>query len=273
MIGILYFDDRDVQTDFGLIVTEFSGWPGMLGSAQRDVPLIDGPEMSGAIFDPRLVRRRSATATVKGVISGASVAAALTYLDNLRNLVLTAGEIPVRSAYAPTRQCIAACTGFDGNPQVAGSLDGKAEIALTFVVRSGTAEAVTPDGYALSTVAVAMPIGTAPSKPVIVVHGNGATLTNPVVTIRDSSGAVVQTMGFTVVLGATQELWIDCARTTLSFITAGAVTDAMNVWTSGDFPQVRPYDGNIETAAYPTIALSASAGTPVGTITYTRQYV
>lgn len=270
----LFLNDRDVETDFSFYVSTLAGWPGNLARAPRTVPLLTGPEMSGAIVDPRLITRSAATATASGMVLTANETDARDTLDRLREL-LNVGEVAVRTLYAPDRQCLAICSGFDGSAHVPEVLDGDVNLSLTFVVPSGVAERRAPDGYALSTSAVACPTGTAESYPVIVVHGNGSSLTNPVLQIRNAGGVVVMAMGFTVVLGSTAALRIDCARASASIITAGVVSDALaaGYWTSGDFPVLRPYDATVADARYPTIELSVSGGTPVGCITYTRRYV
>jgi hypothetical protein len=273
--GLLYLNDRDAYTDFGFVLAEFSGWPGTLSASPLDVPLLDGPEIQGAIIDPRLIRRRPGTGRIVGTIRLASTAAALAALDSLRGLVYSGVELAVRSIYAPDRQCFAVCTDFNGGLEVAGSIDGNVVVAMTFSVRNGLAERIVPDGYALSTTRVACPQWTAESRPVIVVHGGGAALTNPVVTMRSAGGDPVQSVGFTVSLGANDALRIDCARGLVSKIASGTVSDALaaGYWTSGDFGLVfRPMiDGNPEVGAYPSLELSASSGTPVGRVTYTRR--
>lgn len=275
MIGTLFVNDRDIESDFSFVVTDLAGFPGMLSGAPRDVPLLDGIEMQGAILDPRLLRRKPGSAMVKGIITTASVSTALTALDALRNLVLSGGEVAIRSSYATDRQCLAVCTQFDGVAYQTQAINGLVAVTMTFSVAEGVAVRLQPDGYALTTTRVACPIGTAESRPVILVHGGGAAMTNPVITIRNAAGDSVQTAGFTVSLGANDALRIDCARGSVSKIAAGVITDglAASYWTSGDYVLVlRPADGWVESAVYPSVELSSSTGTPVGEISYSRRY-
>lgn len=272
--ALLFFNDRDVLTDFSLAITELTGWPGMIGSASRELALLDGPEMQGALLDPRLLRRLPGKAVVRGLISTATPALAMAALDALRGLVMSGGEIAVRTGYATDRYCLAVCESFDGNSFVGEDLNGRVAVSMSFSVKDGVALRLVPDGYALTTSRVACPIGTAESRPVITMHGGGAAATNLVVTVRNAAGDPVQTMGFTVSLGTTAALRIDSARASVSLITAGVVTDALaaGLWTSGDFPILRPYDGNPELAAYPSVEVSSSTGIPQGDISYTRRY-
>lgn len=271
--GVLFLNDRDIETDFLVTVSSLVGFPGILASAPRDVSLIDGPEMPGALLDPLQIRRRAGTATVRGIINAASVSAAMTALDALRGTLL-GGEVAVRTGYASDRQCLATCERVDGEPYQGELLNGRVAVTLSFSIKDGVAERLAPDGYALSTSRVACPIWTAEVKPVIVVHGGGAALTNPVITVRNAAGDVVQTAGFTVSLGSNDALRLDCARALVSKIASGVVTDALaaGYWTSGDYVLLlRPYDGFPEIGAYPSVELSSSTGTPTGLITYTRR--
>lgn len=155
-----------------------------------------------------------------------------------------------------------------------GALFGvSADVVLEFALALPVRVRREPDGYALSSVRTPCPIGTAPSAPVLIVHGGGASLTNPTVTVRNAAGDVVQTMGFTVTLGATEYLRIDSARGFVTRVAAGAPTDGASTYASGDFPLLRPSDAWAAFSAWPTIELGAASGTPLGTILYSRHYL
>lgn len=273
--GLLFVNDRDLYADFSFVVTDqLAGFPGMIGSASRDVQLSDGPEMQGAILDPRLIRRTPGKATVRGYLSTTTPALALAALDALRGLVMSGGEVAVRTGYATDRFCYAVCDSFDGSSYVGEDLNGRVSVAMSFVVKDGVALRLQPDGYALTTGRTPCPIGTAESYPVITVHGGGAALANPVITVRNAAGDVVQTMGFTVSLGANDELLVDCARGLyVTRLTVGVPSDAASTWSSGDVPVLRPYDGFPENGIYPSVELSSSAGVAQGDITYTRRWI
>jgi phage-related protein len=273
-VGALFINDRDVEADFAFYVSGLAGWPGNLASAPRDVPLSEGPEMQGALLDPRLIRRKPGTATVTGFILTPTAALAQVALDALRGLVYAGGEVEVRTFYSPDRYCKAICTGFDGTAHQPEILDGNVNVALSFAVKNGVAVRSVPDGFALTTGRTSVPIGTAESRPVITVHGGGAALTNPTITIRNAAGDVVQSASFTVALGANDVLRVDCARCTVSKIASGVVTDGLSLWTGGDYGLVlRPYDGWVESGVFPTVELSASGGVAQGLISYSRRWV
>lgn len=271
--GIIWIADRDVAVDFSLAITATAGWPGSLGGAKRTAPILTGPEMNGGLYDPRLIVRQPATATISGIILGSSVADALARHDALANL-LGQGEVMVRGVYAPDRYCLALCIDPTGGPHNPQSLDGTVDVVFTFTVKDGLAWRTVPDGVALSTARAVCPIGTAESYPTIIIHGGGATFSNPVITVRNAAGRVVQTHSFTISGGADDALIIDSTRSRITKSAAGTLTDG---WAycppgSGDFILLRPADGNMESAAYPTIELSSATGTIVGTATWQRRY-
>jgi phage-related protein len=275
--GIAYLNDRDVETDFSFHVMAMQGWPGNLGSAPRDVALLEGPEMSGGLIDPRLLRQRAGRATLVGRVDTSTVAGTLAAIDALR-AVLSEGEIRVRTAFAPDRYCLATLETHDGDLYIAEMLNGQARVTLTFTVKDGVAWRNVPDGYGLSTARVTTPIGTWKTYPDILIHGGGGTLANPTVKVRNSAGDIVQTMGFSTatlgggVLGASDFLFIDCSRATVTKSLAGVQSDAISLWNAGDFPVLKPSDGWVEIAAYPSMELSATAGTPQGFVSYRRRY-
>ena len=270
--GIVWIDGRDLATDFAFAVTGFGGWPGILASAPRTVPLLSGPETHGAILDPRLIVRQSGKGALSGIILGTSLSDGLAKLDALKGLC-SQGEVAVRFSYAPDRYCLAILDSNDGVGFVPQSIDGVIAVSLSFLVKDGVAYRTNWDGYTLSTTRVACPIGTAVSYPVVTVHGGGVAFTNPVVTVRNAAGDVVQTHGFTFSGGADDALIIDAARSRISKSAAGTITAGESYWTSGDYVLLRPCDGWPESAAYPTVEVSSATGTAQGHIVYQRRYV
>ena len=271
--GILWINGRDLATDFSFAATATAGWPGNLSAAKRTAPVLSGPEMQGGIYDPRLIARQAAQASLSGIIMGSSLADALTKSDALRGLVMQV-EVTLRTGYATDRYCLALCTDYAGVPFNPGVLDGVVSVAMTFTVKDGLAWRTVPDGVSLSTARATCPIGTAESYPVITIHGGGATVSNPVVTLRNAGGDVVQTHSFTISGGADDALIIDSARSRITKSAAGTLTDGWTYCTpgSGDFVLLRPADGNPELAAYPTVELSSATGTMVGSIAYSRRF-
>ena len=103
-----------------------------------------------------------------------------------------------------------------------------------------------------------VPLGTAPSSPIIRIMGSA---TDPSVTYRDAGGAAVRTMGFTVTLASTDYLDIDMRRGRIQKVASGVATNGIALLTSGQFPwALDPQDGERETAAWPTLEVSTGTG-------------
>jgi hypothetical protein len=278
--GTLFINNRDIETDFGIVVTGMNGFPGAMSMAPRDVPLVTGPEMPGGMLDPKLVRRQSLTSSSKtpaeidGMIDVATIGAANALLDNLKN-TLGDGEVQIITAYAPDRYCMAIVETFDGQPYQKDFLNGVVTIQMIFTVKDGLAFRLNPDGYALSTARAYCPIGTAPCKPVINLStgGSATSVVNPVINILNAAGDVVQSIGLTGTI-AQNDFWrIDCELAQISkSISGAALVDGGALLTSGDYLVLRPADAWYETASWASIQLTASSGAPVGDVTYTRAY-
>lgn len=229
-----------------------------------------GPIWAG---EPTLAQQR--TLIVGGRIVSTSNALLLAAIDNMK-AVCQDGAVRLRFADRPTQEYRdARCKSFPDtrNPNVLGGLS--TDLAIQFELATPQRFDVNALGYALSTSRLSCPLGTAPSKPVIVLStgGSATAVVNPVITIRDAGGNVVQTMGFTGSI-AQNDFWrIDAFRAQVTKSVAGTTSDGASLWTSGDYPVLRPADGWFESSAWSTIELSSSSGTAVGTITYTRQWL
>lgn len=243
------FTDAPVLAD-PMVITQ--GWPGPLWAGE-----------------PTLAQVR--TVLVNGKVIAASNAALLAAVDNLRALCED-GAVRLRFADRPTQEYRdARCKEFSDSRR--DLLLGLAtELAIAFELANPQRFDMHPIGLGLSTSRIACPLGTAPSYPVILISGAGAAVTNPTITYRNAAGLVVQTMGFTGTIGANDFWRVDTTRAMITKSLAGTASDGISLWTGGDFPVLRPADAWFETTAWPTLELSASAGTPVGTVVYARQY-
>lgn len=262
-IGSVFINDRDLEADFLLYASALSGWPGNLSATQRDAPLSEGPQMQGGTLDPRMIRRKPATATITGIMVQPTADAARIALDNLRALLWSGAEVMVRTFYAPDRYCVATCLSLEGVAHIPEVLDGSVDVQMTFQVKNGVAFRLQPDGYALSATPTPCPIGSAESRPVILIHGGGAPIANPAIIVRNAANDIVQEMRFTGTLAAAEALRIDTARASVSKISQGLPSDALAAgwWPpgSGDFPLLRPFDGAVEAGQFPSVAVISSS--------------
>lgn len=105
-----------------------------------------------------------------------------------------------------------------------------------------------------------IPLGTAPSSPIINVMGSA---TNPVVTYRDGWGNAVWTITATITLAATNDwLSFNCQTGRVTKYVSGTATSVYDVITAGqtDFPRpFDPQDGDVTTSQQPTIETSAGS--------------
>jgi hypothetical protein len=141
-------------------------------------------------------------------------------------------------------------------------------------------EAVDGLWYATSTTtatftggAASTALGTAISYPVVRVTG---ALTNPTITVKDSSGATVATMGLTVVLAnAAHYVEIDMTPATGRTIVkhTGSLSTAEDLLTSGDFFGFDPANADTVTPTWGTIEVAVTAGSvSAATAIYRKAY-
>ncbi len=210
--------------------------------------------------------------TIAGSVRAASSSALLTAIDALKQIA-TQGAVRIRFADHADRE-FRDCRLVDFSaPSPAAVLSNLgANLSITFEDLDPLAYDLNQQGIPLSTGRAALPIGTAPSFPILVIHGGGASLSGITATYRDAVGVARQSMGFTLSLGANDYLIVDCLRARVIVSTAGVQADSLASWTSGDFFVIRSADGSSELGQYPTIELTGT-GTPMGTIYYSRAWL
>lgn len=136
-------------------------------------------------------------------------------------------------------------------------------------------EDLEPYTRALSAMPVACPVGNAITQPVMHVRGSATPVTGLVVTVRDHRGEPVSTLALTPPTGisglaANDTLVIDTAAQSIDRYVSGVLqtgTGRGEAWlTSGTFPLLSPEDAAPEREAWPTVDVTASAGTPTGVL-------
>lgn len=213
--------------------------------------------------------------TPSGFVSAASASALKSAIDNLKALCYS-GAVRLRfpdRTDQEFRDC--RCAGFEVTPRAALMANLGADVSMTFDVADPIRYDINPLGYALSTSRTSLPMGTAPCGNVmIVLHGGGASLTNPTVTLKNAAGDTLGTIGLTASIGANDYALLDVSRVMLTKSVAGTTSDGLSWWTSGDLGLVfRPADGWYEASAWPTVTLSSTGGTAQGLISYSRGWL
>lgn len=217
---------------------------------------------------------------VGGNVKASTAALYRAAIDQIKGIA-TQGAVRVRFA-DHTDQEFRDCrlVDFKAVPRAALLSNLAGDVVMTFEAADPLRYDVNPQGIPLSTSRAALPVGTAPSFPLIRIHGGGATVTGPIVaTMRNAAGDSVQTFTISTtslsggVLGANDYIDVDCARIRMLKSIGGTQTDATALWSSGDFFVIRPADASWELLEYPTLELSAAAGSPVGVCTYARAWL
>lgn len=211
--------------------------------------------------------------TIAGHVAGASASVYRGYVESLKALA-TLGAVRLRfSDHSDQEYRDARLVSFEAAPRAAILSNLAGDVTFTFEVADPFRYDVQPQCIPLTTNRASCPMGTAPVLPVIVAHGTGASLTNLVVTVRNASGDVVQTMTFTNTVGANDFRIIDSVKTAVTKSVAGTQSDALSEWTAGDFPVLRTADGGYEQSAWPTVELSSTTGAAAGVLTYSRAWL
>jgi len=206
---------------------------------------------------------------IVGTVTGATKAAMLTSLRQLKGWAVRAVALKLLALDANTFVEVDQV----GAPVVHFSPNGvhpAARVTLTFQAlkpywQSTSLSAVTFTGSATD-----MPIGEAPSRPVIRLTG---AYTNPTVTYKNSAGSTVGSFTLTVTLAnAAHYVEIDCARRTIVHNT-GSDADGIALLTAGDFIALDPADADTLTPDWGTLAYTVTAGTvSSATATYRANY-
>jgi hypothetical protein len=211
---------------------------------------------------PESVKVASKTIDIVGFLVGTSRADFLTKLDVLKALLI--GPLVVTRAEDPTREYRARLLSVTMTEVGPVFLQTKQELLLSLWCDDPYAYDAS-DQTVSFTAATDVPLGTAPSAGVIVITGAAA---NPVITLKDPSGTVLETMGFTRTLGSGDTLTIDLDRFLVTRTVSGVDTDDIAALSSGSFFNFDPRLADAYASDWPTLEVSAGSGV----LTYRRAY-
>lgn len=114
-----------------------------------------------------------------------------------------------------------------------------------------------PTSRVLGATRATLPLGTAPSSPVIRLIGAATT---PVLTYRDAGGASTRTLSMGT-LNANEWYDIDTRQGTLTKYVSGTASESLGAISAGDFPwALDPQDGDWTTSQWPTLEVSSGTG-------------
>lgn len=223
----------------------------------------------GAFSERRLTLRGAM------ITSANTVQARVTAEDTLRDLLGTGLLMVQVDDDATPKRVIDAY--LDGDPvfeRVAHPMLGvKSNVTVPLLCPDGDWRAVAGSAVAMPTANTryAIPLGTAPSAPVVRVMGSA---TGPQVIIRSTSGSVVVQVTFsTLTLGANDWLDIDCQRGTIEKVVSGTRSSAIGTLNAADAPHfpfnLDPAWGDYTNSQWPTAEVSTTGGAE---ILYTKRY-
>lgn len=256
MSTAVWIDGLDATAVYGLRVSDSSGARDLPSTRLDTVAIPDTPGVS-LLADPVIEAR---PITVTGALQGATAADVRLKRDRLL-AILRRGTLRLRMADAPSREItvhiVSAKITSSGAQQLARTLP----ITIETIALSPFWRDTTPTTVALSTSPAALPLGTAPSLPVITIPAPGVVV---VLTLRTTLGAPVTELQLAG-LQPGVPLTIDCAART---IRQGAISQIATL-IRGDFPVLDVVrQGDFAAAAWPTLALAHG----VGSVTYRRAW-
>jgi hypothetical protein len=263
----LYVNDVDLET-LGFTCEEVLG---LDDAPDMDLPTAAVSGLAGSLM---MAARQAKVAERQITVTGNLIRTSTTALDaaltQLKGL-LSGGLLELRSVRNASRVAVGYRVGIVESPYKAMYRRVATKITLRFQC---------PDAYLydrsaitagpITTTAVAVPLGTAPVKPRLLLMGAGASAS---VTYRDAGGVVRAVMGFTLSPshGATDFLDIDTDNGVILNSASGTVTDGYAKWTtkSDGLIVLDPADGDPVNGISPT--LETTAGTLLAL--YPRTYV
>jgi hypothetical protein len=259
-------DAIDPSALHGLVVESVVGWRSDPPRQRQGVTV---PGVPGQIVRGQLPEIPPRRLVVRGVVFSTSGASAQQNVEQIqalcrfgsaeRTLILTVMD-------RVGQQIIVTCDAFEVGAPAAQFVARELPVEITFT-------AWDPFWYDAADTTVpniggqqALPQGTAPTWPLIVL---GNTWTNPVLTLRDSAGVTVATLGFTVAFGPGSSFEIDMAKKTVRL---GGVNNIHTI-TSGNFFEVDVnVIGNFRSSQWPSIQVSGAGGGATGWAQYKKAW-
>jgi hypothetical protein len=255
-VTALWIDGVDARAAYGLQLSVSDGARDLPARrlATLTVPQVPGLAM---LAEPQIDAR---TLSLAGFLQGTTAIDVRGKRDRLL-AVLRRGRVTLRLADEPTREIPVEITTSRVTAGGAMMLARTLPIQIEAVALSPWWRDTTESTVSLSTTPAAIPLGTAPSLPVLTCSAPGAVLT---VTLRDTLGAVVTTLAMAG-LEPDVPVVIDCAARTIR----QGIASALHTLLSGDFPVLDVVSqGDFAAGAWPT--LQVSQGTAV--CTYRRAW-
>lgn len=232
------------------------------------------PGRAGAVLLSPTPQVDGRVLTIPGALVATSLATFRSNFDKLK-YKLDFEPLAIVLADDQTRQVNGRLSRITISPQPARQfLIPAVEMDLEFLCERPYLETVSQSSVAFNT-ATAMPLGTALVRPLIRLAASGSTMSNPVVTYKDSGGATKGTLDLTGAnILAGDKIEIDCEALTIIKTVSGVASDASNLLVGGDFFALDPRHGDFLTSTWPTLQKSnTGAGTLTATALFNKRWL
>jgi len=260
--GMLYLNRYDVESiGFSLMETPD------LGGVRGSFPTVDIPGRIGAALGSYDMTIAPRTVTIRGLVgsSNAAYTTVMALLDAIKS-ICGQGLVEITHAYDVTRSWYGYLQDSSMMQAAVPTVtDGFAVITLDFLCPDPLAYTLADGGspIAFGLTRVAMPIGTAPVAPrTLITNTTPATISSRIITYRNASGRVIQTMTLAGNLLSGESIDVDHAEMIIALFavdgtrTGGATARAY--FTAGGYIVMRPRDGDALSLVYPTLELNTA---------------
>lgn len=252
----LWLNGREVSA-LGLRVIAFDG---LFGGQQYTYPNEVLPGRTGVLSGaPHLVGSKELV--VYGRAEAASVAALPGVIAAIQYACGSGALVEIRTLHDPSRVLYGRLSRSRFIPPRPQGIQPLADAEIAFTIPSGVSYGRAPLLYtAPEGERLPVPLGRMASAPTITVMAGVADAVNPVVTYRHANGSILRQMTLGVTLVAGQDfVTLNCDDYSVMLSDNGVVSSAPEILVPGPFILLNPQDGDPETAAWPTLEVSAGS--------------
>jgi hypothetical protein len=197
---------------------------------------------------PRIVRLR-------GFMAPTSISDRSTKMDALVHALR--GDLNIAFASDGSRHVTGQVRRITTTEQVPGYVNPKLVVTIELECVDPAKYTTATSTATFGTAGVAVALGTLPSRPTVTITGPG---TDPILRYKAHGGATQGYMSFTITLASGSTLTVDMDRMRIRKTISGTETNAMDTLASGDFFELDPADASPATGSWPSLTLSAGAG-------------
>lgn len=131
------------------------------------------------------------------------------------------------------------------------------EVTLEFVADDPVWKDRNASSYGLTSSDTEIPLGSLPNYGVIELTGANS----PTVTYKSHTGSTVATLGLSYTWASGETYRVDLGLQTIDKVVSGVRTNAISVYSTGDFFDLDPVDADASTSSWPTLSVSTGTAT------------